>query len=103
MAVRGWTHTTGLEPREAARQSAASGVARLLCTAIDRDGTLTGPDLELLRANRIAGYVSVALGACLVAIATVVPLGPPIAIAVGIAASAAMAGLAIGISRCARD
>jgi len=55
-----------------------------------------------LRTNRIAGYVSVALGACLFAIAALVPLGPPSAIAVGIAASAAIAGLAIGIARCAR-
>jgi phosphoribosylformimino-5-aminoimidazole carboxamide ribotide isomerase len=49
VAVRGWTHETGLAPGEAARLCAAAGVARLLCTAIERDGTLTGPDLDLLR------------------------------------------------------
>jgi len=27
----------------------SAGVARVLCTAIDRDGTLGGPDLELVR------------------------------------------------------
>ena len=35
-------------PSEAAERCAAAGVARLLCTAVDRDGTLAGPDLELL-------------------------------------------------------
>jgi phosphoribosylformimino-5-aminoimidazole carboxamide ribotide isomerase len=49
VAVRGWTQETDLAPTEAARRCAAAGVARLLCTAIDRDGTLTGPDLPLLR------------------------------------------------------
>jgi phosphoribosylformimino-5-aminoimidazole carboxamide ribonucleotide (ProFAR) isomerase len=28
---------------------AEAGVARLLCTAVERDGTLTGPDVTLLR------------------------------------------------------
>ncbi|HEU4448837.1 MAG TPA: HisA/HisF-related TIM barrel protein, partial [Gaiellaceae bacterium] len=31
---------------------AEAGVARLLCTAIDRDGTMTGPDLVLLERVR---------------------------------------------------
>jgi phosphoribosylformimino-5-aminoimidazole carboxamide ribonucleotide (ProFAR) isomerase len=30
----------------------AAGVSRLLCTAIERDGTLGGPDLDLLRRVR---------------------------------------------------
>jgi phosphoribosylformimino-5-aminoimidazole carboxamide ribotide isomerase len=50
VAVRGWTHGTDLGPEEAAQRCAAAGVARLLCTAIERDGTLAGPDLELLGA-----------------------------------------------------
>jgi phosphoribosylformimino-5-aminoimidazole carboxamide ribotide isomerase len=50
VAVRGWTRETGLGPEEAALWCAEAGVARLLCTAIERDGTLTGPDLALLRA-----------------------------------------------------
>jgi phosphoribosylformimino-5-aminoimidazole carboxamide ribotide isomerase len=49
VAVRGWTEETDLGPEEAVQRCAAAGVRRLLCTAIDRDGTLTGPDLELLR------------------------------------------------------
>jgi phosphoribosylformimino-5-aminoimidazole carboxamide ribotide isomerase len=50
VAVRGWTQEAGVDPDELVRQCAASGVARLLCTAIERDGTLSGPDLPLLRA-----------------------------------------------------
>jgi phosphoribosylformimino-5-aminoimidazole carboxamide ribotide isomerase len=44
----GWTETA-LELDEAVARCVASGVSRLLCTAIDRDGTLDGPDLELVR------------------------------------------------------
>jgi phosphoribosylformimino-5-aminoimidazole carboxamide ribotide isomerase len=49
IAVRGWEESTGLTVEDAAGRCAAAGVARVLCTAIDRDGTLGGPDLELLR------------------------------------------------------
>jgi phosphoribosylformimino-5-aminoimidazole carboxamide ribotide isomerase len=47
-AVRsdGWTKGAGLTVDEAL---ARSGDARLLVTAIDRDGTLAGPDVELVR------------------------------------------------------
>jgi phosphoribosylformimino-5-aminoimidazole carboxamide ribotide isomerase len=44
----GWTESA-LELDEAVARCRASGVPRLLCTAIDRDGTLDGPDLELVR------------------------------------------------------
>ena len=43
IAVRGWEDETGLPVEEAAERCAAAGVARVLCTAIDRDGTLGGP------------------------------------------------------------
>jgi phosphoribosylformimino-5-aminoimidazole carboxamide ribotide isomerase len=49
VAVAGWTEETGVPVAEAAERCADAGVARVLCTAIDRDGTLSGPDLELLR------------------------------------------------------
>jgi phosphoribosylformimino-5-aminoimidazole carboxamide ribotide isomerase len=49
IAVRGWEDDTGVAVEEAAARCKAIGVARVLCTAIDRDGTLGGPDLELLR------------------------------------------------------
>lgn len=48
VAVAGWERETALAAEEAAERCAAAGVARLLCTAIDRDGTLEGPDLDLL-------------------------------------------------------
>jgi phosphoribosylformimino-5-aminoimidazole carboxamide ribotide isomerase len=44
----GWTETAlGLD--DAVELCVSAGVARLLCTAIDRDGTLAGPDVELVR------------------------------------------------------
>ncbi len=49
IAVRGWGESAGLGVDEAVDRCAAAGVARLHCTAIDRDGTLAGPDLALLR------------------------------------------------------
>ena len=52
VAVAGWSRTTDLSPEELAERCAAAGVRRLLCTAIDRDGTMGGPDLELLHLVR---------------------------------------------------
>lgn len=43
----GWTDA-GLPLDEAISRCAVAGVHRVLCTAIDRDGTLQGPDLDLL-------------------------------------------------------
>ena len=52
--VNGW-EASGLMPvEEAARRCAEAGASRLHCTAIDRDGTMAGPDLELLRRVRDA-------------------------------------------------
>jgi phosphoribosylformimino-5-aminoimidazole carboxamide ribotide isomerase len=48
VTVGGWLHSTELTPDEAAAFCADAGVARLLCTAVERDGLLGGPDLELL-------------------------------------------------------
>lgn len=49
VAARGWLDDTGLEVGAAARRCAAAGAARVLCTAIERDGMLGGPNLKLLR------------------------------------------------------
>jgi phosphoribosylformimino-5-aminoimidazole carboxamide ribotide isomerase len=46
--TRGWTES-GLELDQAIDQCVAGGVTRLLCTAIERDGTLEGPDVDLVR------------------------------------------------------
>jgi phosphoribosylformimino-5-aminoimidazole carboxamide ribotide isomerase len=45
--TRGWTEE-GLALDEAIDRCVLAGVSRLLCTAIERDGTLNGPDVELL-------------------------------------------------------
>jgi phosphoribosylformimino-5-aminoimidazole carboxamide ribotide isomerase len=46
----GWTSASSLSAVELAKACAQSGVARLLVTSATRDGSLAGPDLELLAA-----------------------------------------------------
>ncbi len=46
--TQGWTES-GLELDQAIERCIAVGVSRLLCTAIERDGTLDGPDVDLVR------------------------------------------------------
>lgn len=48
VAVDGWTRASQLTAAELARRCADAGVARLLVTATARDGSLQGPDLDLL-------------------------------------------------------
>jgi phosphoribosylformimino-5-aminoimidazole carboxamide ribotide isomerase len=48
----GWLDSAGLTTARALERCTAAGVGRVLCTAIDRDGTLSGPGLELLREAR---------------------------------------------------
>src|SRR4051794_5321926 len=55
----GWTQSAGL-PFAVALERAAG--ARLLVTAIDRDGTLRGPDLELVREAAASGSPVLAAG-----------------------------------------
>jgi phosphoribosylformimino-5-aminoimidazole carboxamide ribotide isomerase len=59
VAAQGWLEDTGLAPADVARRCHEAGVARILCTAIERDGTLGGPDLELLREVRDASRLPV--------------------------------------------
>jgi phosphoribosylformimino-5-aminoimidazole carboxamide ribotide isomerase len=54
----GWTEAAGISFAEALGR--ASG--RVLVTAIDRDGTLAGPDLELVRQAADAGLAVLAAG-----------------------------------------
>jgi phosphoribosylformimino-5-aminoimidazole carboxamide ribotide isomerase len=49
----GWRASSGLTTEEAVDRCIAAGVRHVVCTAIDRDGTRGGPDLELLRDVRI--------------------------------------------------
>lgn len=46
VAVRGWTERTGVRVDEAARRAIDAGIGTLVYTDIERDGMLTGPDLE---------------------------------------------------------
>jgi phosphoribosylformimino-5-aminoimidazole carboxamide ribotide isomerase len=64
VAIEGWTRTTGVRLDEAADRCRTACVARLLCTAVDRDGTLSGPDLDLLArvCGRFDGPVQIAGG-----------------------------------------
>ena len=63
VAVRGWLEDTGLDAAEVARRCGAAGVSRILCTAIERDGMLGGPDLDLLRQVReVSGLPVLAAG-----------------------------------------
>ena len=62
VTVRGWQTETTLMVDEAVQRCRAAGVARILCTAVDRDGTLGGPDLELLRTVASAGIPVMAAG-----------------------------------------
>ncbi len=62
VTVRGWQTDTTLVVDEAVERCCDAGVARLLCTAVDRDGTLAGPDLELLRTVASAGIPVMAAG-----------------------------------------
>jgi phosphoribosylformimino-5-aminoimidazole carboxamide ribotide isomerase len=58
----GWTEGSGLAVDDAAGRCRNAGVSRVLCTAIDRDGTLAGPDLALVRRVAATGLRVLAAG-----------------------------------------
>jgi phosphoribosylformimino-5-aminoimidazole carboxamide ribotide isomerase len=58
----GWVASTDVTPAELAGRCAAAGIARLLVTSTRRDGTLAGPDLELLAEVLEAGLPVLAAG-----------------------------------------
>jgi phosphoribosylformimino-5-aminoimidazole carboxamide ribotide isomerase len=62
LAVRGWLASTGLGIDEAVDRCVAAGVVRLHVTAIARDGTMSGPDLDLYRRVCASGLKVVAAG-----------------------------------------
>lgn len=64
VAADGWTRLSDRTPVELARRCADLGVPRLLVTSAARDGSLAGPDVELL--------------------ASIVPIGPPVLAAGGV-------------------
>lgn len=63
VAVRGWLEGSGLSLAEAIDRVTQSPLAALVITAIDRDGTLLGPDLAgLSEAQRLTSVPIVASG-----------------------------------------
>jgi phosphoribosylformimino-5-aminoimidazole carboxamide ribotide isomerase len=58
----GWTEDAGVTVDEAVARCVAAGVGRVLCTAIDRDGTLAGPDLALVASVAGSGLAVLAAG-----------------------------------------
>jgi phosphoribosylformimino-5-aminoimidazole carboxamide ribotide isomerase len=49
VATHGWTRTSGLTLGEAVGRYLASGLRHVLCTDVERDGALTGPNFDLYR------------------------------------------------------
>lgn len=49
LAVKGWQEGSGVDLLEAAARFGSAGVAALVVTRIERDGTLEGPDVEGLQ------------------------------------------------------
>lgn len=62
IATHGWTESSDLDVDAALRLCREAGVARLHVTAIDRDGTMRGPDLALYRTACASGIAVVAAG-----------------------------------------
>jgi phosphoribosylformimino-5-aminoimidazole carboxamide ribotide isomerase len=62
VATDGWTGAAALTASELARRCAAAGIARLLVTNTRRDGSLQGPDTELLGEVLAAGLPVLAAG-----------------------------------------
>lgn len=62
VAVDGWTRSSGTTAATLARDCAAAGVRRLLVTSTARDGSLAGPDVELLGEVLLAGLPVIAAG-----------------------------------------
>lgn len=62
VVTRGATRKTGETALAAARRLAGLGVGELLLQAVDRDGTMRGYDLELVR--EVAGEVNIPVIAC---------------------------------------
>ena len=58
----GWTEEAGPGLAEAVASCLAAGVSLVLCTAIDRDGTLAGPDVDLVRTVAASGLRVLAAG-----------------------------------------
>jgi phosphoribosylformimino-5-aminoimidazole carboxamide ribotide isomerase len=102
VVTQGWVAESGISPGELARRCADAGVRRLLVTSTRRDGSLAGPDTELLAEVLEAGLPVLAAGgiASLADLATLRDLGCEGAV-VGRALWSGRFGLADAIVYCA--
>jgi phosphoribosylformimino-5-aminoimidazole carboxamide ribotide isomerase len=62
VSVRGWKSSTGIRVEHALESAKDAGVTRLHVTAIERDGTMGGPDLALYEKVCASGVAVVAAG-----------------------------------------
>lgn len=62
VAVRGWTQRTNVRVEEAAERAMAAGITTIVYTDIERDGMLTGPDLDGCQALVALGAKVIASG-----------------------------------------
>ncbi len=62
LSIRGWRSSTGLGVENALARCVRAGVTRLHVTAIERDGTMQGPDLALYERVCASGLKVVAAG-----------------------------------------
>lgn len=62
VTVNGWLEDSELRAVDLAQRCAAAGIERLLVTSTSRDGTLAGPDVELLQDVLAVGLPVVAAG-----------------------------------------
>ena len=62
LAVRGWMASSSVDVDRALQRCQRAGVSRLHVTAIERDGTMRGPDLSLYEQTCASGIPVVAAG-----------------------------------------
>jgi phosphoribosylformimino-5-aminoimidazole carboxamide ribotide isomerase len=62
VAGSGWETTSQVTPRDLALRLVERGLTHVLCTAVHRDGTLEGPDVDVLAQVRVPGANVIASG-----------------------------------------
>jgi phosphoribosylformimino-5-aminoimidazole carboxamide ribotide isomerase len=62
VATKGWLASSGLTPEDAVQRCLTAGVTRIHATAVDRDGTMGGPDFDLYQRLCALGINVVAAG-----------------------------------------
>jgi phosphoribosylformimino-5-aminoimidazole carboxamide ribotide isomerase len=62
IATRGWLDSSGLNVTDALQHCIESGVTRIHATAIERDGTMSGPDFALYETLCSSGLKVIAAG-----------------------------------------